>query len=279
MQVTWFLTSRSLLLSIVLHIVLGSVFILSFEFSPKPAPLLRPAVNIVKAVSVDRKQVELELKRLKDKDDAKKAEVLKRQNELERKTEEVKKKLLKEEMKLKEIKKKKEQELKKQKAKELQKKKLAKKQKLEEEKRRKAEAEKKKQEELKKKEAERKRKDEEEKKRKEQEKTLQDELEAERVAEQQQRDLSVIQKYQASIRRAIENEFNKVGLPEGLSCVIQIRMLEGGKVADFTIIQSSGNALFDNRAENAVRHASPLPVPEEIRIFYKMRNIRFTFEP
>ena len=49
MQVTWFLTSRSLVLSIVLHIVLGGVFIFSFEFSPKPAPVIKPAVNIIKA--------------------------------------------------------------------------------------------------------------------------------------------------------------------------------------------------------------------------------------
>jgi colicin import membrane protein len=56
-------------------------------------------------------------------------------------------------------------------------------------------------------------------------------------------------------------------------------MIEGGKVVEATIAKSSGNALFDQRAENAVYLASPLPVPEEIRVFEKMRSIRFTFEP
>ena len=286
MQVTWFLTSRSLLLSIVLHTILGGVLIYSFEFSPKPTPPPRSAVNIIKAVSVDKKQVELELKRLKDKEDAKKAEELKRQKELAKKAEEVKKKLLKEEKKLNEIKKKKEQEQKKQKAEELRKKKLKKekkeleiKQKLEEEKRKKAEAEKEKQKELKEKEAERKRKAEEEKKHKELEKALQEELEAELDAEQQQRDLSVIQKYQILIGREIENKFNKLGLPKGLSCVILIRMLEGGQVVEASIVKSSGNDLFDKRAETAVYSASPLPAPNESRIFKQIRDIRLTFEP
>ena len=286
MRVTRFLTTRSLFLSIVLHIVLGGVFIFSFRISHKPTPLPSAAVNIVKAVSVDRRQVDLELKRLKEREDAKKTEQLKRQKELEKKTEEVKKKLLKEEKKLKTIKKKKEQEQKKQKARELRKKKLAKekrelekKRKLEQEKKKKAETEKKKQEELKKKEAERKRKAEEEKKRKQREKALQDQLETELKADQQKRDQTAITKYIGLIRDEIQNNFNRLGLPEGLSCVILIRMLEDGKVVEASIVKSSSNELFDRRAETAVYSASPLPVPDEIRLFEKMRNIRLTFEP
>ena len=56
-------------------------------------------------------------------------------------------------------------------------------------------------------------------------------------------------------------------------------MLEGGKVFEASIEISSGNDLFDRRATNAVYSASPLPVPEEIRLFEKMRTIRFTFDP
>ena len=144
---------------------------------------------------------------------------------------------------------------------------------------RKIEAEKKKQEAEQKKKEEDKRKAAEEKKRKEQEKALKDQLDAELEAEQQERDLTTIQKYQALIIRAVENNFNQLNLPDGLSCVILIRMLEGGKVVEASIVKSSGNDLFDRRAENAVYSASPLPVPEEIRLFEKMRNIRFTFEP
>jgi len=280
MHTNWLQTSRSLFFSIVLHIVLGGILIFSFKFSNKPTPIHKPTTNIVNAVSVDKKQVELELKRLKDIEEAKKADEKKRQKKLEKKAEDAKKKRIAEEKKLKKLKKKKEAEKKKRKEEEKklkklekERKELEKKQKLEKEKKKK-EAERKRKEEEKKKaqEAERKRK-EEEKKRKEKE--LQEALEA----EQFEYDQSEISKYTGLIINAIESEFNETNLKEGLSCIILIRMIEGGKVIESNIVESSGNELFDQRAEKAVYSASPLPVPSEIRLFNKMRSIRITFEP
>ena len=71
MRTDWFQTSRSLFFSIILHIILGGILIFSFKFSAKPTPVHKPVTNIVQAISVDKKQVELELKRLKDKEEAK----------------------------------------------------------------------------------------------------------------------------------------------------------------------------------------------------------------
>ena len=280
MHTNWLQTSRSLFFSIVLHIVLGGILIFSFKFSNKPTPIHKPTTNIVNAVSVDKKQVELELKRLKDIEEAKKADEKKRQKKLEKKAEDAKKKRIAEEKKLKKLKKKKEAEKKRRKEEEKklkklekERKELEKKQKLEEEKKKK-EVERKRKEEEKKKaqEVERKRK-EEEKKRKEEE--LQEALEAEQLEYEQ----SEISKYTGLIINAIESEFNETNLKEGLSCVILIRMIEGGKVIESNIVESSGNELFDQRAEKAVYSASPLPVPSEIRLFNKMRSIRITFEP
>ena len=280
MHTNWLQTSRSLFFSIVLHIVLGGILIFSFKFSNKPTPIHKPTTNIVNAVSVDKKQVELELKRLKDIEEAKKADEKKRQKKLEKKAEDAKKKRIAEEKKLKKLKKKKEAEKKRRKEEEKkikklekERKELEKKQKLEEEKKKK-EVERKRKEEEKKKaqEVERKRK-EEEKKRKEKE--LQEALEAEQLEYEQ----SEISKYTGLIINAIESEFNETNLKEGLSCVILIRMIEGGKVIESNIVESSGNELFDQRAEKAVYSASPLPVPSEIRLFNKMRSIRITFEP
>ena len=56
-------------------------------------------------------------------------------------------------------------------------------------------------------------------------------------------------------------------------------MGESGKVIESTIIESSGNELFDQRAEKAVYSASPLPVPTDSKLFNEMRKIRITFEP
>ena len=105
-------------------------------------------------------------------------------------------------------------------------------------------------------------------------------MQAELDAEQQARqDQAALAQYTGLIIEAVASRFNRLGLPGGLSCVLRIRMLEGGQVADVAIVRSSGNALFDSRAETAVRAASPLPAPADARLFEKMRNIRFTFEP
>ena len=285
------MTLRSLLQALALHAIVALLLVFSFEFTPVPEP--PPKVNIVKAVSVDKAAVEIELKRLADQEQAKKDAEKKKQQELERKADEAKKKRQAEERKLAEIKKKKEQEIKKkkeaeQKRKQIEKEKkeLEKQRQLEVEKKKKAEAEKKKQEEEKKRkeaarkaEQERLRKEEEERKRLETEKALQEALEAEQRALQEQQDLTEIQKYSALIARAVERRFNKLNLPEGLSCEILIRLLEGGKVAEASIAKSSGNELFDKRAETAVYGASPLPAPEEQRVFNKMRTIQILFRP
>ena len=259
MHTNWFQTSRSLFFSILLHIIFGGILIFSFKFSAKPTPVHKPVTNIIKAISVDKKQVELELKRLNDIEEAKKAEEKKRQKKLEKKAEDAKKKRITEEEKLKQLKKKKDKEKKLKKLKKEKKKKEAEQKRKEEEK-------------LKAKEAEQKRKEEEEKLK---EKALQEELEAEQL----QYDQSEISKFTDLIINAIESKFNKINLKEGLSCKILIRMIEGGTVIESNIVESSGDATFDQRAEKAVRRASPLPVPTESRLFNKMRMIRITFEP
>ncbi len=279
MLTNFFLTSRSISLSVLLHVMVGIVLIYSFDFSPKPTLIPKPIVNIVKANAVDKNQVDLELKRLRKKDNEKIEKELKRQKKIKKKAEDAKKKKLAKE-KLKKLKKRKEkvkleQENKKKKEEKarklaIEKKKKETEQKKKEEKARKLAVEKEK------KETKQKKKEE---KRKREEKILQEQLDAELEAKQQERDLTVIQKYQVLITREVTSNFNKLNLPDGLECVILIRMLEGGKVFEASIEISSGNDLFDRRATNAVYSASPLPVPEEIRLFEKMRTIRFTFDP
>ena len=244
MHTNWFQTSRSLFFSILLHIIFGGILIFSFKFSAKPTPVHKPVTNIIKAISVDKKQVELELKRLNDIEEAKKAEEKKRQKKLEKKADDAKKKRIAEEEKLKQLKKKKDKEKKLKKLKK----------------------------EKKKKEAERKRKEEEKKLK---EKALQEELETEQL----EYDQSEILKFTSLIINAIENKFNETNLKEGLSCKILIRMSEDGTVLESNIVESSGNELFDQRADKAVHSASPLPVPSESKLFNKMRSIRITFDP
>ena len=274
MHTNWFQTSRSLFFSILLHIIFGGILIFSFKFSAKQTPAHKPVTNIIKAISVDKKQVELELKRLNNIEEAKKAEEKKRQKKLEKKADDAKKKRIAEEEKLKQLKKKKDKEKKLKKLKKEKKLKEAERKRKEEEKLKAKEAERKRKEEekLKAKEAERKRKEEEKKLK---EKALQEELETEQL----EYDQSEILKFTSLIINAIENKFNETNLKEGLSCKILIRMSEDGTVLESNIVESSGNELFDQRADKAVHSASPLPVPSESKLFNKMRSIRITFDP
>lgn len=281
---------RSFFLSLVLHGLLIALLIFSVDTAVKKVATPVPQVNIVKAVSIDQKQVEKELKRLKDIEKDKLSKELKKQKELESKLKElenkaatVEKNRKTEEKKLAELKKKKIEEKKK---KENEEKKVAqlkkeraeieKKKKEQEEKKKTAEVEKKKKEELekKKKEQERLRKEEEAKKRKQEEALLQAGLaeeQREQEAAQLSRDQQLLQKIYSNIYRRLVNNFNKSGLPDGLECVLSVRVIPGGEVVNVSISKSSGNELFDRRAYAAVQKSSPLPIPEDVATFERLK--------
>ena len=290
MDVNWVFV-RSSLLSVFLHALLIGFLVLSIDASVKRVATPVPQVNIVKAVSVDKAQVQKELTRLKDIEKEKIAKEVKKQKDLESKLKELESKAAKvednrksEEKKLAELQKKKlaetkqrEEEqtklaqLKKEKAE------IEKTQKEAEEKKAKTEAERKKQEELKK-------KQEEDKKRKQEEQRLQQELAEEQKqqeAAQQSRDQKLLQNIYGSIYRQVVGNFNKSGLQEGLECVLSVRLIPGGEVISVTITKSSGDDIFDQRARVAVQKASPLPVPEDVATFerLKLRHMVFRFKP
>jgi len=287
MRLGWFTTLSSSVLSLILHLVVGVLVIFSFEFTPQPKTQIRQDVNVVQAVTVDKKQVELELARIRKIDEEKHRKEKQRLDELEKKTKNLEKKRKEEEKKLAEATKKKEQEQKKRKEEQLRLKKLEKekaelkkKRELEEKKIKEAEAKAAK---LKADEAARKKKEAEEKKvadRKQREKELADAMNAEEAAEQASKDQILINRIAASMVHSIENEFNKTGLPEGLECVLRVRLVPGGNVINVTIAKSSGHDIFDRRAENATRKASPLPVPDDLIIFERhFRDNTITFKP
>ncbi len=239
------MTLRAFVLSLILHAVMGALLVFSFDFRRKE--LVVQPTDVMQAVSVDNKQVEKEISRLREIDKKKEQAEKKRQQDLEQKVRELEAKARAAEQQ-RTTKEKELAEL------EQQSEELEKKKKQEEDARKKKDAD----EALKKKQAE-------EQKAKE--------------AMQAKQDNSLIAQFSARIRAAIARQFNTVGLPPGLSCVLFIRMVPGGEVVEARIEKSSGNDVFDRRAEAAVYQASPLPVSEEQRVFEKMREIRLTFAP
>jgi colicin import membrane protein len=254
--------------SVILHAVAFGLLLISLDLTPTPRQPLGNQEPIIEAVTIDSQQIEQELSKIKEleqqkeQDQIRRQEALERQlSELEKKSTEAEKRRLAEERRLLDLKQRQQQEeqLRKQ---EEQKLALAKKQQEEEEQNRRLEAERKKQEEL---------------RLAEEQRQLKEAQDAQNLQDRQ--DLNIINTYVGRIADAIEREFNTAGLPPGLSCIFQIRMIPGGDVVEARIDKSSGNTLFDSRAEIAVQRASPLPVPEQPRIFDKMRVIRLTFAP
>jgi colicin import membrane protein len=295
MRIGWFTTLSSSVLSLILHIVIGALLIISFDFTPKPKSQVRKDVNVVQAVAVDKKQVELELARIKKVEADKHKKEKKRLDDLEKKAKNLEKKRKEEEKKLADTKKKKVAEEKKRKAEqarvtklEKQKKELEDKRKLEEKKIKEAEekAEKlKTEEETRKKETAEvaKLKAEEEQKKRDaaDKKRFDDELAAEEADEQASKDQVLANLYARKIKLSIRNEFLTTGLPGGLKCLLKVRLVPSGEVLDASIVKSSGSEIFDRRAVNATYDASPLPVPDDLATFdrLKMRDNNITFGP
>ncbi|MGR9072567.1 MAG: cell envelope integrity protein TolA [Gammaproteobacteria bacterium] len=299
--------SRPLTFSVILHIAL--LFLLIFSFASRQSMVKpKPVPEIIQATVLDESKIQGEVEKLQREENEQKIAEEKRQKELEakrireeKKIKELQQKRAVEEKKAKEEEarrkkaaeqeKKKLEEIKKQKEKEAERLAAIKKQKEAEEKKRleeqrKKEAEEKKRlEEQRKKAAEERRIKEAEAKRKQEE--ARRKAEAERAAEEAKRRAEWEARAKASIANAMDLIQRKVNrswirpasIGSGLSCTIRVKLIPGGDVMDATVIKGSGNDIFDRSAENAVRKASPLPVPSDPELFPYFRTFTFIFKP
>jgi len=266
------LTVRSFLYSLALHTLVITLLIVSFDSVKRPVIKPEPEENILAAVTVDNREVEKELQRLKDLELQKQRKKEQELKALERKARAAEEKRKKEQKRLADLREKEARE----------KKRKAEEKKRAEEAKKKAEAERKRIEERKKARAERKRIEEEKKKAAEQ--ALKEQLEKERqeLKEAQRRqDQNTRQNIIANIKHKVTGNFNKTGLPKGLECLLSVQTIPGGEVISVTVNRSSGNAIFDRRAIVAVEKASPLPLPVDATTFDRLglRKFKFRFIP
>ncbi|KTC93292.1 cell envelope integrity protein TolA [Legionella cincinnatiensis] len=266
-----------------------------------------PQNEVVKAVSVDNKQVMETVNRLKQEREQQKRAEINRQNELKRQAEAARQQRIKEQQQLARLKeeankiaiaRKKQAEEEKKRLKQLaeqkaleakridelkkQKEELVKQQKLEAQKL--AELNKKK---LAEKEKAEKAQAEMEKKKAEAEAKKLAEAEAAakqaqaaQNAERQARIAGEVDKYKALIVNAIGRNWI---LPENvdstLSSQFRIRLAPDGMVLEVTLTRSSGDSLLDRSAQTAIYKASPLPVPTDPDTFSLFRDISLTVRP
>ena len=134
--------------------------------------------------------------------------------------------------------------------------------------------------------ADQKRKEEAERRRQEEERQR---LEAERQAEMQ-RELAEEEalfaaiasgkqaQYLARIRQHVERRWSRPpGAKSGIECVVHVVQAPGGYVRSARIGQCNGDQSVERSIIAAVESASPLPTPDDPKLFD--RNLRFTFKP
>ena len=102
---------------------------------------------------------------------------------------------------------------------------------------------------------------------------------SEEFVKQSVQDAELIDKYAAAIKTKVIENYKILAGQEGLECTLRITLIRDGNVAGVEVIKYSNNASFDRLAEVAVRKVAPFPVPEDERIFNKMRVISFVFRP
>jgi colicin import membrane protein len=97
---------------------------------------------------------------------------------------------------------------------------------------------------------------------------------------EQRRALSELEKFIPYIQQKVQNNWIRPpGSPEGLVCVVNVRLIPGGEVVGARVVQSSGDPVFDRSVESAVLKASPLPMPSDATLFKHFREINFKFNP
>jgi TonB family protein len=88
-------------------------------------------------------------------------------------------------------------------------------------------------------------------------------------------------KYERLINQKVQTKWNRpLSARRGMVTTLRISLLPGGEVANVVTVKSSGDMAFDASAEEAVRRANPLPVPDDLTAFNQyFRVITLKFNP
>jgi colicin import membrane protein len=87
---------------------------------------------------------------------------------------------------------------------------------------------------------------------------------------------SHIDKIRAKVRNFI---VEPPGVPPKATAEFDVVLIPGGDVLSVKLRRSSGNALYDEAVERAIRRAEPLPIPPEPQLFPQFRTLLLQFRP
>ncbi len=68
-------------------------------------------------------------------------------------------------------------------------------------------------------------------------------------------------------------------VPDDARAEFSVTLLPGGGVLQVKLLQTSGNGHYDIAVERAIRKADPLPLPPDVKLFNRFRNLKLSFKP
>ena len=107
-----------------------------------------------------------------------------------------------------------------------------------------------------------------------------DKAEQARQAEQAAATGRLVDEYQARIRAKIRrNIVMPPDVANDARAEFLVTLLPGGTVLNAQRIKSSGNAAYDDAVERAILKSDPLPLPPDVTLFNRFRELDLVFKP
>jgi colicin import membrane protein len=90
----------------------------------------------------------------------------------------------------------------------------------------------------------------------------------------------VVDEYTAKITAKIRrNVVMPPDVPNDARAEFLVTLLPGGSVLPPRLVKSSGNTAYDNAVERAILKSDPLPLPPDVQLFNRFRELRLAFKP
>jgi len=101
-----------------------------------------------------------------------------------------------------------------------------------------------------------------------------------RQAEQAAAKDSVVGEYKGKIARKIRKAVrNPPGVADDAHAEFLVTLLPDGSVLKAELKKSSGNKAYDDAVERAIRKSDPLPLPPDVTLFNRFRELDLVFKP
>ena len=90
----------------------------------------------------------------------------------------------------------------------------------------------------------------------------------------------VVDEYKAKIMAKIRrNIVMPPNVPDEVRAEFSVTLLPGGSVLQARLIKTSGDRLYDSAVERAILKSDPLPLPPDVALFNKFRELKLIFQP